>query len=251
MNSRRVEDIVEEWGGLGAGLPGVAVARLIDARHELTALIKSELYGGGDKLEGRAALIARRHLDEFFFHTEQSQLTRGKVADLDALKRAIILETLAEQVTLLEQARDAGGGSQKSIQAEVLKLMGDHDRFDRFNHEDKAAIRKIATGVSFFAKTRFQRLHEAIRRRGIPYMRANGNADHSFRVQRKAASLGSVRKALAFLLSAGMLILGLYIVGAQLLWDQRLHGRLLMMGAFLATLGVGLFWAAFIERDQE
>ena len=94
--------------------PGVPASYLIDLRHELTALIKSELYAGGNKMEGRAALIARRGLDGFFFHTEQSQLTRGNVADLGALKRAIILETLAEQVTLLEQARDAGGTPEKA-----------------------------------------------------------------------------------------------------------------------------------------
>ncbi len=150
--------------------PGVPASYLIDLRHELTALIKSELYAGGNKMEGRAALIARRGLDEFFFHTKQSQLTRGNVADLGALKRAIILETLAEQVTLLEQARDAGGGSRKGIKAEMLKLMDDPDRFDRFNDEDKAAIRKMARGVSILAKIRFDHLHEAIRRRGIPYM---------------------------------------------------------------------------------
>jgi len=107
-----------------------------------------------------AALMARRELDEFYFHTEQSQLTRGNVADLEALKRAIILETLAEQVTLLEQARDAGGGSRKGIKAEMLKLIDDPDRFHRFNDEDKAAIREIARGVSFFAKIRFDHLHE-------------------------------------------------------------------------------------------
>ncbi len=171
MGGRRVDDIVEEWGGSGAGSPGVPLARLIDTRHELTALIKSELYGGGNKMEGRAALIARQHLDEFFFHTEQSQLTRGNVADLDALKRAIILETLAEQVTLLEQAREAGGGSRKGIKAEMLKLIDDPDRLDQFNDKDKAAIRELARGVTFFAKIRFDHLHEAIRRRGIPYMR--------------------------------------------------------------------------------
>jgi hypothetical protein len=110
-------------------------------------------------------------LDEFFFDIEQSQLARGNVADVDALKRAIILETLAEQVTLLEQARDAGGGSRKGIKAQMLKLMDDPDRFDRFNDEDKAAIREIARGVSFFARIRFDHLHEAIRKRGIPYMR--------------------------------------------------------------------------------
>ena len=55
--------------------------------------------------------------DRTLFHTEQSQLARGKVADLDALRRAIILETLAEQLTLLGQARDAGGGFKKGIKA--------------------------------------------------------------------------------------------------------------------------------------
>jgi len=170
VHGRRAEDIVEELDGLKARSPGVPLARLIDLRHELTALIKSDLYGGGNKMEGRAALMARRHLDEFFFHTEQSHLVRGNGADLDVLKRAIVLTTLAEQVTLLEQARDAGGGSGKGIKLEMLKLMNDPDRFDRFNDEDKAAIREIARGVSLFAKTRFNHLHEAIRRRGIPYM---------------------------------------------------------------------------------
>ena len=62
-------------------------------------------------MEGRAALIARRTLDEFFFHTQQLNVVPGNVADLDVLRSAIILETLAEQVELLDQARDAAGGS--------------------------------------------------------------------------------------------------------------------------------------------
>ena len=165
---KRVDDVVKELGGSGVGPPGVPLSHLIDIRHELTALIKSELYGGGNKMEGRAALIARQKLDEFLFHTEQHHLARGNVVDLDVLKRGIILTTLAEQVELLEQAT---GGSRKIIKAEMLKLMDDPDRFDRFEDEDKAAIREIARGALLFAKTRFDRLHETIRRRGIPYMR--------------------------------------------------------------------------------
>ena len=167
MVGRRVKDIVNELDSLGAGLPGVPLARLIDLRHDLTALIKSELYGDGNKVEGRAALIVRQSLDEFFFHSEQSQLAKGNVAELNPLKMGIILETLAEQITLLEQAGNASGGSRKGIRTGMLKLMDDPDRFDRFNDEDKAAIREIAQGASFFAKSRFRRLHEGIRRRGI------------------------------------------------------------------------------------
>jgi hypothetical protein len=46
---------------------GVHVSRLVDMRHELTALIKQNLYGGGSKTEGQAALIARNNLDDFIF----------------------------------------------------------------------------------------------------------------------------------------------------------------------------------------
>src|SRR5580693_10141216 len=81
-------------------------------------MIKSELYGGGDKIEGRAALTARQRLDGFFFHTNPLGAT---AAELDGLKSAIIPTTLGEQVDLLDQARDAGGG----IKAEMLKLMND------------------------------------------------------------------------------------------------------------------------------
>jgi hypothetical protein len=170
VGGRRVYDILDEvarFGEVPGFEGGIPVSRMIDVRHELTALINSELYGGGNKIEGRAALTARQSLDEFFFHTKPLAATG---ADLDVLKSAIILETLVEQVDLLDQARDAGGGSQKGIKAEMLKLMDDPDRFDRFNDKDKAAIRGIARGWSFFAKSRFKHLHEAIRSRGIPYM---------------------------------------------------------------------------------
>ena len=61
-------------------------------------------------------------------------------------------------------------GLKKVSRPRWLKLMDDPDRFDRFNDKDKAAIREIARGWSFFAKSRFKHLHEAIRSRGIPYM---------------------------------------------------------------------------------
>ncbi|HEY1884822.1 MAG TPA: hypothetical protein VGG86_02085 [Roseiarcus sp.] len=166
MGGRRVGDILEEAAQFEGGVP---LSRMIDLRHELTFLIKSELYGGGDKIEGRAALTARQRLDGFFFHTNPLGAT---AAELDGLKSAIILTTLAEQADLLAQARDAGGG----IKAEMLKLMNDPDRFDRFNDQDKAAIREIARGWSFFAKIRFKALHETIRRRGIPYMHTHTRA---------------------------------------------------------------------------
>ena len=49
---RRVCDILEEAVQFEGSVP---LSRMIDLRRELTILIKSELYGGGDKIEGRAA----------------------------------------------------------------------------------------------------------------------------------------------------------------------------------------------------
>ena len=100
MGGRRASDILDEFTGLRDNSPGVPISRMIDVRHELTALIKSELYGGGDKTEGRAALTARQGLDEFFFHTQPRGAT---AAEHDVLKSAIILTTLAEQAILLSR----------------------------------------------------------------------------------------------------------------------------------------------------
>ena len=152
---------------MGAGTAPIPLFAMIDVRHKLTALIKSELYGGGDKNEGRAALRARQGLDELF-------LEPGKLPDdvTKDLMRATVLVTLAEQSALLTQARDAGGGSIKGIKAELFKLIEDPDRFDRFIDADKAAICRTACGVSFLVKRRLHVIDDTIRGRGIPYMAA-------------------------------------------------------------------------------
>lgn len=56
-----------------------------------------------------------------------------------------------------------------------------------------------------------------------------------------------MRKVIAFILAIAMLVVGLYILAGQFLWSPYIWGRLVMMGAFLTTLGVALLWAAFIE----
>jgi hypothetical protein len=160
----RTQDILHEMGSFN-DLAGVPSGRMIDIRHKLTALITLELYGGGDKIEGRKALMVRQNLDEFFFHTEPT----GDPNAVVHLRSAIINETLAEQLEFLEYARDIGG-SGKGIKAEMLKLIEDPDRFDRFNDSDKAAIRQIACGMWLFAKARLERLRDTVGRRGIPYM---------------------------------------------------------------------------------
>jgi hypothetical protein len=94
-------------------LEGVHISRLIDTRHKLTALIKQNLYGGGSKDEGRAALIARNDLDDFVFHTAGDALVRGNAADLVPLKRAIILETYSELLGILEDYSRRFGASER------------------------------------------------------------------------------------------------------------------------------------------
>jgi hypothetical protein len=104
-----LEEFIDEIGSFNDPA-GVPLNRLIDIRHKLTALVTLELYSGGDKAEGRRALKARQHLDEFFFHTEPT----GDPKAVVHLRNAIINETLAEQLEFLEYARDIGGSEKAS-----------------------------------------------------------------------------------------------------------------------------------------
>jgi hypothetical protein len=165
-----LQEIMTEWVNLGVGADSVHISRLVDLRHKLTANIKFNLYGGGDRNEGLGALQARNSLDDFILKAKQTDLVRGEIEQTNVLKTAVILETFTELLEILDRGREAGGGTRKGIKAEMKKLMDDPDRFDRFNDEDKAAIREIARGLAIFAKIRFDHLHEALRRRAGQFM---------------------------------------------------------------------------------
>ena len=144
-------------------LEGVPLSRLIDARHAFTALIKQNLYGGGLKTEGQAALIARNHLDDFFFRMTDDMIVKGTSADLAPVKRAIILETHAELLDVLSDYAGRFGRGGKAAKQGMLTILADPDVLGRFDSDRQAQIRAIATGWPLRAQGRFDRLHLSIR----------------------------------------------------------------------------------------
>jgi hypothetical protein len=144
-------------------LEGVPISRLIDTRHKLTALIKQNLYGGGSKDEGRAALIARNHLDDFVFQMTDDKLASGNVADLVPLKQAIIIETYTELLNILTDYRARFGRGGKATKQGMLAIISDPDVFGRFNPDHQDKIQAIATGSSLWANRRLNRLNFQIR----------------------------------------------------------------------------------------
>jgi hypothetical protein len=133
---------------------GVPISRLIDTRHKFTALIKQNLYGKGSKNEGRAALIARNKLDEFVFGATDDNFTKGNSADLDSLKRAIIIETHTELLDILTDYRARFGRGGKATKQGMLAIVSDPDVFGRFNPDHQGKIQAIATGSARVPSTR-------------------------------------------------------------------------------------------------
>jgi hypothetical protein len=149
---------------------GVPISHVIDVRHKLTALIKENLYGGGSKSEGQAALIARNHLDDFLSNLSADTILKGDAVGLVSLKRAIILETYAELVAILDDYSCRFGRGGKAIKKGMSAVLSDPDVFGRFDADQQTKIQAIATGSYLFAKWRFDRLHLSIRREGGRYL---------------------------------------------------------------------------------
>ena len=141
----------------------VPISRLIDMRHELTALIKQNLYGGGSKPEGQAALFARNRLDDFVFQMTDDMLAKGNVANLIPLKRAIIIETHTEWLEILDDYSRRFGRGGKAVKQGMLAILSDPDVLGRFNADHQARIEAIAAGISFLAKRRLHQLDVSIR----------------------------------------------------------------------------------------
>ncbi|MBR0712706.1 hypothetical protein [Bradyrhizobium liaoningense] len=149
---------------------GVPVSRLVDTRHELTALIKQNLYGRGSKSEGQAALIARNSLDNSIFGMTDDMLVKGTSANLAPLKRAIILETFAELMEILDDYSSRFGQGGNAVKQGMLAILSDPDVFGRYSAEQQTKIKAIAAGSSLFAKRRFDQLYLSIRKEAGRYI---------------------------------------------------------------------------------
>ncbi len=126
---------------------GVPISRLIEARQELTLLIKQNLYGGGSKPEGQAALIARNSLDEFIFEMTNNTLVTGSVDDLRPLQGGIILETYGELLEILDDYARRFGSGGKAVKQGMSAVACDPDVLGRFDNVRQAEIRAIASRV--------------------------------------------------------------------------------------------------------
>lgn len=148
----------------------VSISLLMDARQEFTRLIKENLYGGGLKSEGRAALIARNALDERLFAMRNNELMKGKATDLIKIKNAIVLERYSELLVILEDYAGRFGKGAKAIKQGMLGIIRDPDVFGQFSAKHQAKIKKVATGFSWLAKRRFEKLHRLIRAEAAKYL---------------------------------------------------------------------------------
>ena len=136
------------------------VSTLIDLRHKLTANIGFNLYGGGDKSEGRQALAVRNALDATIFSTTDADLVDPSKGGLEQLKHAINLENLSEKMQILEGV--ARNAKVIGMKAELVNLLTDGDRFDRFIPAHQKQIKAGATGFAFLANWRINKVIDAI-----------------------------------------------------------------------------------------
>ena len=90
-------------------------------------------------------------------------LVKGKGADLAPLKQAIILETYAELLAILDDYSRRFGLGGKAVKQGMSAVLSDPDVFGRFNGGHQTKIQAIAAGSSLFAKRRFDQLYLSIR----------------------------------------------------------------------------------------
>ena len=138
------------------------IARLIEIRHMLTANIGFNLYGAGSKEDGRAALKVRDTLDEMVFNAGPTDLLDGNTEGLRTLKKAIKLETLSERSEILENVAKAAGGTGKKLKQEVMKVITDPDRYERFIPDHQNLLQETATGWTFLAFQKFNKIMRSI-----------------------------------------------------------------------------------------
>lgn len=120
-----------------------SMSQWTEIRHMLTDNIRRNLYERGSREEGRRALKMRDTLDETFFNMAEKDLTPGPTGEtgLSSLRKAIVFETAAEHMEIIERAvRQANGDAQK-LKLEMSKIADDQDNFGRFSPQHRRMIK--------------------------------------------------------------------------------------------------------------
>jgi hypothetical protein len=139
-----------------------SLREVIQTRHKLTANIEFNLYGGGMKEEGRKALAVRSSLDEIITGATASDMVGGDLRGLDDLRKAIAMENLAEKLKIMEDISTRSKKSGISMKSEMLNILTDADRFERFTPDHQGIMKAAASGSVFLAVWRFNKLMTAI-----------------------------------------------------------------------------------------
>lgn len=138
----------------------VKIGNMIQLRHSLTANISYNLYGSGDREEGRKALNVRNLFDQHILNASAEDMVDGNLGGLNEFKKGLTLENLAEQLEILEDIEKHAQAS--GLKNALVALIMDPDKMMRFNQGQRELLKKGATGLPFFAKGRFQKVMRSI-----------------------------------------------------------------------------------------
>jgi hypothetical protein len=140
----------------------ISLSKFIDLRHKLTENIEFNLYGDGSKDEGRKVLAVRDALDKTIVMATSADVVGGDARGLDHMKQAIVLETLAERMQILEGISRSAKGTAIGMKSEMINLLIDPDRIQKFIPSHQNIIKSAASGSVLLARWRFNKIMRGI-----------------------------------------------------------------------------------------
>ena len=142
------------------------VSEMTDLRRKLTANIDYNLYGNGIRDEGRKALSVRDSLDKAIFESSEADI-KGDFLAIEYFRHGIALETLAEQMQILEGVISRAKETRKTIKSGAVAILSDPDRLLRFSPKHQTLIRDAATGMAFLAQWRLNKVLNSLRQNTV------------------------------------------------------------------------------------
>jgi hypothetical protein len=124
---------------------------LLDVRSELSDLIWSEIFHGDNPAEWRAALAARKALDDLILNPRPCDFSQKEgVSDEKTLAESLVsarkfidLSNREEKMRLVDAMINSNKSSGEQIRIGIQAIINIPEIYDLFNDEEKAGLQKI------------------------------------------------------------------------------------------------------------